>query len=148
MSPTLLQKATPVLIVERIEPIIPFWEKLGATVTVQVPDGTAADGRLAFIILRHGPIELMYQTLASLREDLVGASTAKEAFRAEWQQSYLYLEVARLAEVERALAHERLIMPRRTTFYGSTELGYADPAGNVIVFAEPAAVPDTPATPE
>jgi hypothetical protein len=27
-------------------------------------------------------------------------------------------------------------MPRRTTFYGSTEVGYADPAGNIVVFAE------------
>jgi hypothetical protein len=136
MSSCLLQKATPLLVVERIEPIIPFWEKLGATVTVQVPDASAADGRLAFVILRREPVELMYQTLASVREDLIRSSSAREAFRSEWQQGYLYVQVARLADVESALAQERLIMPRRTTFYGSTELGYADPAGNVIVFAE------------
>ena len=27
-------------------------------------------------------------------------------------------------------------MPRRTTFYGATEVAYADLAGNIIVFAE------------
>jgi hypothetical protein len=27
-------------------------------------------------------------------------------------------------------------MPKRSTFYGSTEIGYADPAGNIVVFAE------------
>ncbi|HWJ36816.1 MAG TPA: hypothetical protein VNR70_16235 [Steroidobacteraceae bacterium] len=48
----------------------------------------------------------------------------------------LFVEVSQLTEVENQLRGERLIMPRRTTFYGSTEIGYADPAGNVIVFAE------------
>lgn len=35
-----IRKITPVLIVERIEPVVPFWLKLGAAATVEVPDGT------------------------------------------------------------------------------------------------------------
>jgi hypothetical protein len=133
---TVLRKATPVLVVDRIEPVIPFWKKLGVTPTTQVPDGTATDGRLAFAILAAEGVELMYQTSASIREDLLKSASVKEAFRPGPQQVTLFIEVSRLAEVESKLEGERLIMPRRTTFYGSTELGYTDPAGNIVVFAE------------
>ena len=78
----------------------------------------------------------MYQTIASIREDLSKAASVKEAFPATPQQTMLFIEVTQLTQVENQLRGERLIMPRRTTFYGSTEVGYADPAGNVIVFSE------------
>lgn len=131
-----LRKATPVLVVDRIEPAVAFWKKLGIAPTVEVPDDTAADGRLAFVILASGGVEIMYQTAASVKADLVKSASVKDAFRTDLQQTTLYVEVSRLDDVERELQGERLIMPRRTTFYGSTELGYLDPAGNVVVFSE------------
>lgn len=133
---TVLRKATPVLIVDRIEPVIPFWSKLGLTATTEVPDGTANDGRLAFVILAAEGLEIMYQTIDSVKEDLLKSASVKEAFRTGPQQTTLYVEVSRLAEVERQLEGEKLVVPRRTTFYGSVEAGYAEPAGNIIVFAE------------
>ena len=137
MAPvTVVRKATAVLIVDRIEPVIPFWRKLGVAATTEVPDGNANDGRLAFVILSAGSVEVMYQTIASIKEDLLKSASVKEAFRTGPQQTTLFVEVSELAEVERQLRDEKLIMPRRTTFYGSTEVGYADPAGNIIVFAE------------
>ena len=137
MAPvTVVRKATAVLIVDRIEPVMPFWRKLGVAATTEVPDGNANDGRLAFVILAAGGVEVMYQTIASIKEDLLKSASVKEAFRTGPQQTTLFVEVSELAEVERQLRDEKLIMPRRTTFYGSTEVGYADPAGNIIVFAE------------
>lgn len=133
---TVLRKATPVLIVDRIEPIVPFWTKLGVAAATQVPDANASDGRLAFVILAAEGIEVMYQTSASVKEDLLKSASVKEAFRTGPQQTTLFVEVSRLAEVEAQLRDEKLIMPRRTTFYGTTEVAYADPAGNIIVFAE------------
>jgi hypothetical protein len=133
---TVVRKATAVLIVDRIEPVMPFWRKLGVAATTEVPDGNANDGRLAFVILAAGSVEVMYQTIASIKEDLLKSASVKEAFRTGPQQTTLFVEVSELAEVERQLRDEKLIMPRRTTFYGSTEVGYADPAGNIIVFAE------------
>jgi len=133
---TTLRKATPVLVVDRIEPIIPFWSKLGVTPSTEVPDGIANDGRLAFVILAAEGIEIMYQTTSSFREDLLKSASVKEAFRPEPQQTTLFVEVSQLSEIESKLSDERLIMPRRTTFYGSTEVAYTDPAGNIIVFAE------------
>jgi predicted enzyme related to lactoylglutathione lyase len=133
MSPvTAVQKVTPVLVVGKIEPVVSFWKKLAVMPTTEVP---SADG-LAFVIFSAGGVEIMYQTAASVQEDLVGAASAKEAFAPGPQQSTLYVEVESLAEVESRLQAERLVMPRRTTFYGATEVAYADPAGNIIVFAQ------------
>jgi hypothetical protein len=133
---TTLRKATPVLVVERIEPVIPFWKKLGVTITTEIPDGTADDGRLAFVIFAAEGFEIMYQTTDSIKEDLLKSASVKDAFRTDLQQTTLFVEVSQLSDVESKLRDERLIMPRRTTFYGSTEVGYADPAGNIVVFAE------------
>lgn len=130
---SLLTKATPVLIVDRIEPVLPFWRKVGLTPTTEVPDGT---GRLAFVILAAEGIEIMYQTTASVQDDLVKSASVKEAFRASPQQTTLFIEVTQLSEVESRLQGELLVMPTRKTFYGSTEIGYADGCGNIVVFAE------------
>jgi hypothetical protein len=137
VSNTVLRKSTPVLGVDRIEPVVLFWKKLGLMPSTEVPDTKANDGRLAFVILAADGIEIMYQTIASIKEDLLNAAFIKEAFPTTPQQTMLFVEVSQLAAVENQLRGERLIMPRRTTFYGFTEIGYADPAGNVIVFAEP-----------
>jgi|SRR3569833_164235 len=130
---SLLTKATPVLIVERIEPVLPFWSKVGLTPTTEVPD---ANGRLAFVILAAAGIEIMYQTLASVKDDLVKSASLADAFRAMPQQAILYVEVSALSEVESRMQGEMLVMPVRRTFYGSNEIGYADPCGNIVVFSE------------
>jgi hypothetical protein len=132
----LFRKSTPVLIVERIEPVLPFWKKLGITPGVQVPDESAKDGRLAFAILAVDGLEVMYQTITSITGDTIASASDKTAFRTEPQQGTLYIEVAELAQVERKLEGERLVMPRRKTFYGASEAGYADPAGNIVIFSE------------
>jgi hypothetical protein len=125
-----------VLIVERIEPVLSFWEKLGIKPGVQVPDESAGDGRLAFVILAAEGIEVMYQTVASIKGDMVASASDKAAFRTEPQQATLYIEVSDLSQVERNLQGERLVMPKRKTFYGASELGYADAAGNIVIFSE------------
>jgi hypothetical protein len=127
--------------VDRIEPVLPFWQKLGLKAVAEVPDQTAKDGRLAFAILAGEGVQLMYQTLASVTDDLVKAASVKEAFRPGTQQTTLYVEVDRLADIEAKLGNEGLVMPKRKTFYGATEIGYADPAGNIVVFAEHHAEP-------
>jgi hypothetical protein len=123
-------------LVDRIEPAIPFWTKLGLMPTTEVPDDQATDRRLAFVILAAEGIEIMYQTIASVQTDLVKSSCVKEAFPGTPQLTCLFVEVSRLAEVEEKLQGERLIMPRRTTFYGMAEVGYAEPCGNLVIFAE------------
>ncbi len=36
---SVVRRVTPVLIVDAIEPVLPFWARLGVAKTVEVPDG-------------------------------------------------------------------------------------------------------------
>jgi uncharacterized glyoxalase superfamily protein PhnB len=122
-----VKKLTPVLFVEKIESVLPFWtQHLGFIKTVEVPDGD----QLAFVILQQGPAEVMYQSFASVDKDLpaIAADIRKGP-------TFLYLEVDDLAAVKTAIAGMDVYMPERTTFYGSREIGIKDPAGHFIIFA-------------
>jgi hypothetical protein len=48
------------------------------------------------------------------------------------------IEVSDISDVERRLAGWDIALPKRTTFYGMTEIGVREPAGNFILFAQPA----------
>jgi|SRR5579871_5048682 len=130
-----VRRLTPVIVVERIEPVLDFWRKIGLQAVVEVPDATADDTRLAFVILTNTGVEVMYQTIASVTQDLAAAASVKTAFPSTPQRVTLYLEVDDLDTIERQLDGERIVMPRRTTAYGATEIGFVEPAGNVVIFA-------------
>jgi uncharacterized glyoxalase superfamily protein PhnB len=127
----MIKKLAPVLFVEKIEPVLPFWtEHLGFLKTVEVPEGD----HLGFVILQQGTTEVMYQTYASADKDLpaVSADIRKGP-------TFLFIEVDNLNALKPALATADVYMPERTTFYGSREIGVKDPAGHFLTFAEFAA---------
>ena len=127
MAPT-IKKITPILFVPEIEPVLPFWvEQLGFTKTVEVPDGE----RLAFVILEKDGIEVMYQTYASVEKDVPAMASKVRGAKA-----FLYVEVADLATIQRAVQGAAVYLPERTTFYGAREIGVNDPAGHFITFAQ------------
>jgi hypothetical protein len=69
-----VKKLTPVLFVERIELVLPFWtEHLGFIKTVEVPEGD----RLGFVILQQGSVEVMYQSYASADKDVPAVAAAE-----------------------------------------------------------------------
>lgn len=122
-----MKKLTPVLVVDQVEPCAEFWtRRLGFARTAEVPHA----GELGFVILQGGAVELMYQSRASVAADL--PSLAEGPHR-----TILFVEVEDLDAVERALDGVEVVQPRRTTFYGMTELGVREPGGNVVVFAQP-----------
>ena len=122
-----MKKLTPVLIVAEIEPVLPFWvELLGFEKTVELPHGE----RLGFVILAKGPVEIMYQSVESVRADVPPLAEATPA------ASFLFIEVEDLEEVVQALAGVQPVVPRRKTFYGADELIVRDPAGNAVTFAQ------------
>ncbi len=126
-SPT-LRKLTPVLYCEAIETCLPFWvDILGFTVGASIPAGD----RLGFVMLSHGPVEIMLQSYASLSEDM-----PQIADGARGQSSYLFVEVADIDAVAARLGDSEVVMPRRQTFYGSTEIGVRSPGGHFITLAE------------
>ena len=125
----MLKQLTPVLIVDTVEPCIKFWtDRLGFEVTNQVPD---PDGKLIFASVQKGPIEIMYQTRASVISeqqssagDLTGHSVA------------LFITVDDLDTIEKSLKGAPVVKPRHDTFYGSTEIYVKEPGGNTVGFAQ------------
>jgi uncharacterized glyoxalase superfamily protein PhnB len=122
-----VKRITPVLYVNEIEPCLKFWvERVGFQATAEVPDGD----KLGFASLQKGNIELMYQTFASQEKETPGWS---KQFRGP---SFLFIEVEDLNELMAAMKGVPVELPERTTFYGSREIGYRDPGGHLILFAE------------
>jgi len=129
MTSLALKQLTPVLIVDAVEPCIKFWvDRLGFAVTNSVP---GPDGKLIFASVQLGPIEIMYQTRASVISeqpgsagDLTGHSVA------------LFITVDDLDKVEKSLVGAPIVQPRHETFYGSTEIYVREPGGNTVGFAQ------------
>jgi len=113
------------LIVASIEDCLPFYvDRLGFTRTASVPH----DGKLGFVSLSRGGLELMLQSRGSLAGDIAGLDP--DGFRAA-----LYIEVELLAPIREALSGWPRVVPERTTFYGAREIIVRDPAGNLLAFA-------------
>lgn len=118
-------KLTPNLIVESVEECLPFWvDRLGFVRTVEVPE----DGRLGFVILKRGELELMLQSRSSVRKDVPAIADGPH-------RAVLYFEVKDLGSIRSALEGWPRVAPERTTFYGTREIIVKDPAGHVVFFA-------------
>ena len=126
-----VKKITPVLFVQDVEPCVKFWvDRFGFEKTAEVPDGD----KLAFAMLQKGNAELMYQSFASADKDV---GTISQMVRKG--PTFLYVEVDNLDETINAVKGAEVVMRKRKTFYGSTEIGIKDPAGHFVTFAEFAA---------
>ncbi|MGH8172961.1 MAG: VOC family protein [Rhodanobacteraceae bacterium] len=124
-----LIKSTPVLLVEAIEPSLPFWqERLGFDRPVELPDEGQA--RLGFAILTNGVVEVMYQTITSLEMDV-----PQQAATYRGDKTHLFIEVEDLDSIAASLEGFEIVLPRRQTPYGSTEIGYREPGGHYVTFA-------------
>lgn len=122
----MLKKITPLLYVEEIEPLLPFWvDRLGFTVATEVPEGD----RLGFVILQRDGTELMLQTRESVENDVPALADTPMG------GTMLFIEVESLEPVLEALEGVEPVVPRRQTFYGADEVVVRDPVGNVIGFA-------------
>lgn len=118
---------TPILHVDAIEPILPFWrDRLGFQVVNEVRE----DDRLGFVILVRGDLQLMAQTRESVENDLHGIPGIPPG------GTILFLQVPDLDAIIEALGDTEVLVPRRTTFYGSEEIWVREPGGNVVGFAE------------
>jgi len=129
-KPMLIKRITPVLFVQEIEPVLPFWvNKLGFTKTIEVPHGN----KLGFVALQKGNTEIMYQSYASVGEDMPLLSDIRKG------PTFLYIEVDNLDAVLAALKDNKIVQPERTAFYGMREVGYQEPGGHYVTFAQPVA---------
>jgi hypothetical protein len=123
-----MKRLTPVIFVEEIEPCLGFWvDLLGFEKTAEVPEGD----RLGFVMLRSGTAEIMYQSRASVANDI--PALAEGPFD---KSGSLYIEVADLDAIKAKLEGVPTIFPERLTFYGAREIGVRAPCGTAVLFAQ------------
>jgi len=133
-----LQKVTPILVVEAIEPALPFWvDGLGFEKTVEVPEGD----RLGFVILVGHGAELMLQTPASIDAEVDGQGLS-ERMRQPAGGGVLYIDVDDLEAIRSRVEAFEVVIPHRRTPYGADELWLREPGGNLIGFARHGSSPD------
>ena len=127
MSPVSVQidSITPILIVAEIEPCLDFWQRLGFQKIAEVPHGD----RLGFVMYTNGKQNLMLQTEASGDADVPGLAPRKGG-------GVVYLNVPSIDAVEQTVDKKLVVLPRRETFYGATEVWVREPGGNLVGFAQ------------
>jgi uncharacterized glyoxalase superfamily protein PhnB len=124
-----MKSLTPLVTVDRIEPCLGFWtERLGFTLTISVP---GEDG-LGFAAVELDGIEVMYQTYASVAEDIPALAEETRA-----GTSIFFTEVENLDGVMSKMDGVEVVVPRRKTFYGMEEVFVRAPCGTVVGLAQP-----------
>jgi hypothetical protein len=119
--------STPVLYVERIEPAVAFWARLGFEATTSVPQGD----HVGFVILSNGKAEIMYQTFDSLAHDMPALVDAARA-----SKTFLFVQVTSLAAARAVVEGQPVHLPERKTPYGATEIGVREPGGHYVTLAQ------------
>ena len=128
----MIQKATALLRVERVEPSLPFWvDRLGFQKVTEVMEGDS----LGFVILSKGHVEIMLQSRASLAKDLPMLSVGALA------PSVVYLGVTDFNEIASKLNASEIVVPKRTTYYGMDEVWVREPGGHIVGIAAPGGEP-------
>jgi uncharacterized glyoxalase superfamily protein PhnB len=133
-----MNKLIPIMTVDAVEPCLPFWtERLGFEITATVPHGDT----VGFAMLRKGAVELMYQSRASIADDLGPAAEAAGhpglVDSLSGSTTTLFIEVDGLDPVVAALEGADVVVPRRQTFYGMDEIFVRAPCGTLVGFAAP-----------
>ena len=119
-----IESVTPILVVTEIEPCLDFWQRLGFQKIAEVPH----DGRLGFVMFTDGSHNLMLQTEASADADVKIGPRASGGI--------VYLNVPSIDAVEQTVDRSLVVLPRRETFYGATEVWVREPGGNLVGFAQ------------
>ncbi len=121
-----VESVTPILVVKTIEPCLDFWQRLGFQKIAEVPHGD----RLGFVMFTNGSHNLMLQSEASADVDI----NVKISPRAGG--GIVYLNVPSIDAVEQTVDRTLVVLPRRETFYGATEIWVREPGGNLVGFAQ------------
>ncbi|MGD8331830.1 MAG: VOC family protein [Acidobacteriota bacterium] len=123
-----LERITPILAVQTIEPSIPFWTALG----FQPTSPADQDGKLVFMAFAKDGLQIHYQTIERIERDAPGTAAMLAG-----STSLIYLTVSDLQAIVDALpADTEIVIPRRQTPWGADEIYVREPGGHLIAFAQ------------
>jgi len=124
--PALLERVTPVLAVDDIEPVIPFWAELGFSPV----NPSYEDGELIYMGFNKDGLEIHYQVTSRFERDMrMSAGDLSD------NTSLIYLTVNNLDAIVERLGGAEIVIPRRKTEWGADEIYVKEPGGNIIGFA-------------
>lgn len=123
----MIDKSTPVLHVQAVEPSLKFWtERFGFKTAIQVLE---AD-HIGFAAIHNGTVELMYQTY----EGMKGAGPLSSA--AEQGPSFIFMEVPDIHAIRKALQQAQIVQEIHETSYGAKEIVAQEPGGHYVIFSQ------------
>ena len=122
-----METVSPNIFVKDIKKTIDFYKFLGFEVIATVPE----EGELIFTMMKCGSVTFLFQTFASLGDDLPQIS------RQDGGSIMLYIQTKGIRDLYNRIKGEvRLIKELEKTFYGATEFTILDINNYVITFAE------------
>lgn len=123
-----MKKMATILLVEAIEPGLKFWtDVVGFDLTHRIDH----DGKLGFVMLNKGDIEVHLQTRAITAKDAPHLAGFKFP-----PACVLYFDVEDLDSLLRKLDGLEVVIPKKKTFYGTTEIYVREPCGHIVGFAQ------------
>lgn len=124
--PARLERVTPVLVVDDIEPVIPFWAELGFAPV----NPSYEDGELIYMGFNKDGLEVHYQIASRFERDMRVPSGDLSG-----GTSLIYLTVNNLYAIIERLGGAEIVIPRRATEWDSDEIYVREPGGNIVGFA-------------
>lgn len=125
----MIDKSTPILHVERVEPSVEFWtERFGFKKTIEVPEGD----HTGFAAVSNGAVELMFQTYSGMKAD----ASNPLAKAAEQGPSFIFMEVPDINAIIEAAKGAEIIQGLHETPYGAKEIIVKEPGGHFVIFSQ------------
>ena len=122
-----MESLTPNIFVEDINETIAFYKLLGFTVVMTVPE----NGNYDWAIMANEGVTLMFQTFASLGEELPDVS------RTDGGSLLLYIKLKNIRGFFEEIKDKVTVLKGiEKTFYGATEFSIKDCNDYVLTFAE------------
>jgi uncharacterized glyoxalase superfamily protein PhnB len=123
-----MESLAPNIFTNNIQETVALYTLLGFEVTMSVPE---QGDELVWVMMVNGSVTIMFQTFASLDNDL------PEISRANGGSLLLYINVKNIREFFESIKDKvKVLKGLEKTFYGATEFSIVDNNNYVLTFAE------------
>jgi len=123
-----MENLTPNIFVESMDETIAFYQSIGFTLTMTVPE---EGGDLIWAMMTNGNVTFMFQSFVSLGEELPQISRQNGA------SMLLYINIKKIREYFELIKDKVTVLKGLDkTFYGATEFSILDNNNYVLTFAE------------